>query len=119
MVSLELRETDVTRVADVVLPVAPVTDKAGTFVTWDGRARSFDAVFANPASLPDLRVLSGIADELGTARSASARSPRSAPRCRRSARGTATARRSTPARRPEPAEGRKGGTPSPSPPGSS
>ncbi len=64
VVSLELRETDVTRVADVVLPVAPVTDKAGTFVTWDGRARSFDAVFTNPASLPDLRVLSGISEEL-------------------------------------------------------
>ncbi|TGN62670.1 NADH-quinone oxidoreductase subunit G [Nocardioides eburneiflavus] len=64
VVSLELRETDVTRVADVVLPVAPVTDKAGTFVTWDGRPRSFDAVFTNPASLPDLRVLAGIADEL-------------------------------------------------------
>ncbi|GAB3025339.1 NADH-quinone oxidoreductase [Nocardioides flavus (ex Wang et al. 2016)] len=72
VVSLELRETDVTRVADVVLPVAPVADKAGTFVTWDGRARSFDAVFENPASLPDLRVLAGIADELaagGTGRS--------------------------------------------------
>jgi NADH-quinone oxidoreductase subunit G len=64
VVSLELRETDVTRVADVVLPVAPVTDKAGTFVTWDGRPRSFDAVFTNPSSLPDLRVLAGIADEL-------------------------------------------------------
>ncbi|MFC0223431.1 NADH-quinone oxidoreductase subunit G, partial [Nocardioides zeicaulis] len=64
VVSLELRESDVTRVADVVLPVAPVTDKAGTFVTWDGRARSFDAVFANPASLPDLRVLAGISEEL-------------------------------------------------------
>ena len=49
VVSLELRETDVTRAADVVFPVAPVTDKAGTFVTWEGRARSFDAVFANPA----------------------------------------------------------------------
>ncbi|GAA5134635.1 NADH-quinone oxidoreductase subunit G [Alloalcanivorax gelatiniphagus] len=65
VVSLELRETDVTRVADVVLPVAPVTDKAGTFVTWDARARDFDAVFSNPASLPDLRVLAGIAEELG------------------------------------------------------
>ena len=64
VVSLELRETDVTRRADVVLPVAPVADKAGTFVTWDGRAREFVAVFSNPASLPDLRVLSGIADEL-------------------------------------------------------
>ena len=65
VVSLELRETDVTRVADVVLPVAPVADKAGTFVTWDARARQFDAVFSNPASLPDLRILAGIAEELG------------------------------------------------------
>lgn len=65
VVSLELRETDVTRAADVVLPVAPVSDKAGTFVTWDARTRAFEAVFANPSSLPDLRVLAGIADELG------------------------------------------------------
>ncbi|MDZ5663196.1 NADH-quinone oxidoreductase subunit G [Nocardioides sp. S-58] len=65
VVSLELRETDVTRVADVVLPVAPVADKAGTFVTWDARPRAFEAVFANPSSLPDLRVLAGIAQELG------------------------------------------------------
>ena len=65
VVSLELRATDVTAAADVVLPVAPMTDKAGTFVTWDGRARDFVAVFANPASLPDLRVLSGIAEEMG------------------------------------------------------
>ena len=64
VVSLELRETDVTRAADVVLPVSPVADKAGTFVTWEGRTRSFEAVFTNPASLPDLRVLAGIADEL-------------------------------------------------------
>ena len=65
VVSLELRETDVTRVADVVFPVAPVTDRAGLFVTWEGRPRPFDAVFSNPNSLPDLRVLSGIAEELG------------------------------------------------------
>ena len=64
VVSLEQRETDVTRLADVVLPIAPVTDKAGTFVTWEGRPRPFDAVFSNPGSLPDLRVLAGIADEL-------------------------------------------------------
>ena len=66
VVSLELRETEVTRRADVVLPVAPVTDKAGTFVTWEGRPRPFEAVFTNPGSLPDLRVLSGIADELAS-----------------------------------------------------
>ncbi len=65
VVALELRETDVTRAADVVFPVAPVSDKAGTFVNWEGRLRSFDAVFSNPASLPDLRILAGIAEELG------------------------------------------------------
>ncbi|HWM73144.1 MAG TPA: NADH-quinone oxidoreductase subunit G, partial [Nocardioides sp.] len=64
VVALELRETEVTRVADVVFPVAPVSDKAGTFVNWEGRPRSFDAVLSNPASLPDLRVLAGIAEEL-------------------------------------------------------
>jgi NADH-quinone oxidoreductase subunit G len=64
VVSLELRETDVTRVADVVFPVAPVTEKAGTFVTWEGRPRTFGAIFSVPGSLPDVRVLSGIADEL-------------------------------------------------------
>ncbi len=65
VVALDLRETEVTRAADVVFPVAPVSDKAGMFVTWEGRPRPFDIVLHNPASLPDLRVLSGIADELG------------------------------------------------------
>jgi NADH-quinone oxidoreductase subunit G len=65
VVALELRETDVTRAADVVFPVASVTDKAGTFVTWEGRPRWFDAVFTNPLALPDSRVLAGIAEELG------------------------------------------------------
>jgi NADH-quinone oxidoreductase subunit G len=64
VVALELRDTDVTRAADVVFPVASVTDKAGTFVTWEGRPRSFDAVFTNPQALPDSRVLAGIAEEL-------------------------------------------------------
>src|SRR5213075_36383 len=63
---LEVRATDVTRAADVVFPVAPASDKAGTFVTWEGRPREFGAVFTNPASLPDLRVLAGIAEESGT-----------------------------------------------------
>ncbi len=65
VVALEQRETDVTRVADVVFPVAPVTDKPGTFVTWEGRPREFGAVFVNPNALPDARVLAGVAEELG------------------------------------------------------
>ena len=66
VVALELRETDVTRAADVVFPVAPAADKAGTFVTWEGRPRPFEAVFSSPSSLPDLRILSGIAEELSS-----------------------------------------------------
>ena len=65
VVSLELRESDVTRAADVVFPVAPVSDKAGMFVNWEGRVRPFDQVLHVPSSLPDLRVLAGIADEMG------------------------------------------------------
>ena len=65
VVALEQRETDVTRVADVVFPVAPVSDKPGTFVTWEGRPRPFEAVLSSPTSLPDLRILAGIAEELG------------------------------------------------------
>jgi NADH-quinone oxidoreductase subunit G len=65
VVALEQRETDVTRVADVVFPVAPVTDKPGTFVNWEGRAREFPAVFVNPNALPDARILAGVAEELG------------------------------------------------------
>ncbi|MEO7942410.1 MAG: NADH-quinone oxidoreductase subunit G [Marmoricola sp.] len=66
VVSLEVRASEVTRAADVVFPVAPVTDRAGTFVNWEGRVRQFDKVLHNPNSLPDLRVLAGIAEELGT-----------------------------------------------------
>ena len=95
VVALELRETDVTRAAQVVFPVAPVTDKSGTFVTWEGRPRPFEQVLGNPGSLPDLRVLSGIADELAGPW-ASGPSPRCAPRWRRSGRGTASARRCPP-----------------------
>ena len=65
VVSLEVRASEVTRAADVVFPVAPVTDRAGTFVNWEGRVRQFGKVLHNPNSLPDLRVLAGIAEELG------------------------------------------------------
>jgi NADH-quinone oxidoreductase subunit G len=65
LVSLEVRRSEITDVADVVLPVAPVTEKAGTFVNWEGRERPFPAVFADTGSLPDGRVLDKLADELG------------------------------------------------------
>ncbi|QYJ03805.1 NADH-quinone oxidoreductase subunit G [Nocardioides panacisoli] len=65
VVALDLRETEVTRAADVVFPVAAVSQKAGTFVNWEGRARSFEAAMEQPGALPDLRVLAGISEEMG------------------------------------------------------
>ena len=64
VVSLELRESAVTALADVVFPVAPVAEKAGSFTDWEGRVRPFDAALSSTAA-PDLRVLSALAAEMG------------------------------------------------------
>ncbi len=66
VVSLEVRESDVTAAADVVLPIAPMVEKPGMFVNWEGRVRTFDAVIRDQHSLSDVRVLAGIAEEMGT-----------------------------------------------------
>jgi NADH-quinone oxidoreductase subunit G len=65
VVNLEVRASEVSPHAHVVFPVAPVTEKAGSFVDWEGRVRTFDNIFRDPGSLPDLRVLSGVAEEMG------------------------------------------------------
>ncbi|GAB2929020.1 NADH-quinone oxidoreductase subunit G [Micromonospora polyrhachis] len=64
LVSLELRTSAVTRRADVVLPVAPVVEKAGSFLDWEGRLRTFEAVLQSSA-MTDGRVLDAIAAQLG------------------------------------------------------
>ncbi|MEX5710954.1 NADH-quinone oxidoreductase subunit G [Parafrankia sp. FMc6] len=63
-VSLEIRRSSIAEVADVVFPVAPVAEKAGTFVDWEGRLRPFQCALDTPA-LPDLRVLHLLAAEMG------------------------------------------------------
>ncbi|KAB7746427.1 NADH-quinone oxidoreductase subunit G [Nostocoides sp. F2B08] len=65
VVSLEVRESAVTELADVVLPVAPHAEKAGTFLDWEGRARPFEAALDSGA-MSDYRVLDMLATELGT-----------------------------------------------------
>ncbi len=65
VVSLDLRESSITQYADVVFPVAADTEKAGSYVNWEGRVREFEQAFETPAALPDLRVLAGIATEMG------------------------------------------------------
>jgi NADH-quinone oxidoreductase subunit G len=64
VVSLELLPSRVTEFADVVLPVAAAPEKAGTYLDWEGRARTFDATLHGTGQLPDARVLHGLADEL-------------------------------------------------------
>ncbi|WP_314171443.1 NADH-quinone oxidoreductase subunit G [Streptomyces winkii] len=69
LVSLELRPSEVTDRADVVLPVSAVVEKAGTFLNWEGRARPFEASLKADQMTrrhvqPDARVLHMLADAL-------------------------------------------------------
>lgn len=64
VVSLELRESEVTELADVVFPVAPVVEKGGAYINWEGRIRPFTPALQTNA-IPDLRVLHYLADEIG------------------------------------------------------
>ncbi len=63
LVSIEVRESAVTALADVVLPVAPMAEKSGSFVNWEGRVRPFDQVIES-SGLTDTRILAGISEEL-------------------------------------------------------
>ena len=65
VVSLEISTSAVTSRADVVLPVAAVTEKSGSFLNWEGRPRSFDAAVSDSLNRSDLRILSMIAEEMG------------------------------------------------------
>jgi NADH-quinone oxidoreductase subunit G len=65
VVSLEIAPSAVTARANVVLPVAAVTEKSGSFLNWEGRPRSFDAAVADSLNRSDLRILSMIAEEMG------------------------------------------------------
>ncbi|MGY1681766.1 NADH-quinone oxidoreductase subunit G [Geodermatophilus sp. SYSU D01176] len=64
VVSLELLPSAVTEHADVVLPVAAASEKAGAYLDWEGRLRPFDTTLHGTGQLPDGRVLQGLADEL-------------------------------------------------------
>ncbi len=63
VVSLEVRATDVTEMADVVFPVAPPAEKNGTFINWEGRLRPFGQSIAS-RSMPEREVLGMIASDL-------------------------------------------------------
>ncbi|MFV0634031.1 NADH-quinone oxidoreductase subunit G [Demequina sp.] len=64
VLSLEVRRTEISELADVVLPVAPVSEKPGTFVNWEGRLRGFATAIRSDA-ISDHRALDFLARELG------------------------------------------------------
>ncbi|MEV6017906.1 NADH-quinone oxidoreductase subunit G [Streptomyces sp. NPDC051997] len=69
LVSLELRPSEVTEYADVVLPVAAAAEKAGSFLNWEGRVRSFEAALkpdqmTRRLAPADARVLQMLADAM-------------------------------------------------------
>ena len=67
VVSLEIAPSAVTERANVVLPVAAITEKSGSFLNWEGRPRSFDAAVSDSLNRSDLRILSMISEEMGVA----------------------------------------------------
>jgi NADH-quinone oxidoreductase subunit G len=66
VVSLEISHSSVTAIADVVLPVAAVVEKSGSYLDWRGSARRFDKGVESAELRSDVRILSILADEMGT-----------------------------------------------------
>ena len=64
VVQLEVRRSEVSEHADVVLPVAPPQEKNGTFVNWEGRVRPFGQAHVSRART-DRQVLGMLAAEMG------------------------------------------------------
>jgi NADH-quinone oxidoreductase subunit G len=66
VLSLEISHSAITAIADVVLPVAAVSEKSGSFLNWEGRPRFFEKAIADSLTRSDLRILSMLADEMET-----------------------------------------------------
>ncbi len=66
VVSLEISHSAVTAVADVVLPVAAVIEKSGSYLDWRASARHFEKGVEDAELRSDVRILSILADEMGT-----------------------------------------------------
>ena len=65
VITLGIQENSLTRYANVSLPVAPVTEKSGTFINWEGRPRPFGRAISSTNALTDARVLAMLAETLG------------------------------------------------------
>jgi NADH-quinone oxidoreductase subunit G len=66
LLSLEMRPSAITERADVVLPIAAVVEKSGSFMSWEGRVRAFEQSVPETPHQSDLYLLSLLAEALGT-----------------------------------------------------
>lgn len=66
IVSLELRPSAITEFADVIFPVAAVTEKSGSFMSWAGVTRSFEKAAPETDQRSDAYVLSLLSDAMGS-----------------------------------------------------
>ena len=64
VVQLEVRASAASEYADVLIPVAPPSEKGGTFINWEGRLRPFGQVLTS-TNLPDRTVLNDLAEAMG------------------------------------------------------
>jgi len=64
VVALDNHHSDITERAHVVFPVAVVTEKAGTFMDWEGRSKPFAAAFRDALTLSDAGVLAMLASAM-------------------------------------------------------
>ncbi len=64
VVSLEIRVSAVTELADVVFPVAAAAEKSGAYVNWEGRVRPFPAALPQAGMLDEARILDTLGVEM-------------------------------------------------------
>ena len=64
VVSLEIRVSAVTELANVVFPVAAAAEKSGAYVNWEGRLRPFDAALPEAGMLDEARILDTLGVEM-------------------------------------------------------
>lgn len=64
VVALEIAQSSVTAIADVVLPVAAVAEKSGSYLDWRGTARHFDKALEEVELRSDVRILSMLSDAM-------------------------------------------------------
>ena len=66
IVSLEMRPSAITEFADVIFPIAAVTEKSGSFMSWAGTSRFFEKAAPDADHRSDAYVLSILSDAMGT-----------------------------------------------------